>query len=122
MCSNSRRSPRSRVFDRDERGSTRTIVPPSTRRGPSGIRWNSSVSTSARYRSYPPKSSSPASPVSATVTERRVSRATYHVGRAELSANGSSNCQASAGSVSHAFGSTMNVWCSVPRCRAASSA
>ena len=56
------------------------------------------------------------------MTERRVSRETYQVGKAELSANGSSNCQASAGRVSHAFGSTMNVWCSVPRCCAASSA
>ena len=38
------------------------------------------------------------------MTARRVSRATCQVGSAELSANGSSNCQASAGRVSQAFG------------------
>ena len=82
---------RSRVFAFTETGKARAIGPPSTLLAPSGSRSSCAARAIALYRSYPAKSSSPASPVSATVTSLRVSRDTYHVGNAELSANGSSN-------------------------------
>ena len=100
-----------------EAGKARATGPPRSRRGPAGQaveqRRPGRRPGSGRSRA---NSSSPASPVRATVTCRRVSRATCQVGRAELSANGSSNCSARAGRVSHARGSTLNAWCSVPRC------
>ena len=105
MPSSTRRTLRSRVFARTETGRARAIGPPSTLREPRGEpveqarparRRGSGRSrrTARRRRRRSGRRSPPGgSP-----------RATCQVGSAELSANGSSNCQARAGRVSHASG------------------
>ena len=72
-----------------------------------------------RYRRYPPNSSSPPSPDSATVTCLRVMPHTRAVGICDGSANGSSYSVGSRGMTSSAsLARTYSSVCSVPRCSA----
>ena len=65
------------------------------------------------YQGYPAKSSSPPSPLSATVTRERASCDRYQTGSAEESPNGSPKCSARSGSTPAASGFTTNSSCSV---------
>src|SRR5205823_2060299 len=81
----------------------RTVAP--SRSTPVGTVLRKRLRRSAvRYQSYPPKPSSPPSPVSTTVTCFLVSRASNQTASAAESPNGSAQCRTSAGRISSITG------------------